>query len=105
MVLTSSQNEYLDKVLSLCTEASCDLSDSISNGRMSDSKSSVFAIKTALNAEKTSQMALPSSLSEIANEAWSCVISGGDTYSRAASAIGQVGILERAIAELRGEGV
>lgn len=104
MVLNAVQQEYLDEVLGLCADASCELSDSICTGRMSDSKSSVYAISTALDGDKVIQLGLPASLSAIANKAWSCVTTGGDSYSRAASALGQVGILERSIAELRNDG-
>lgn len=94
--LNDSQLGELRKFLALTKEASRELGDSFSTGLMSDSKSAVYAVKTAA-AELDMPEELASQLQQMAEDSWQGAVSMGEVYTRAGSAIGAIGRLQRLI--------
>lgn len=92
------QWEGLDNFRELVKQASCELADSIETGMMSDSKTAVFKVREA---SKTLDLPeeLASQFEELGRVAWRGITSGDgvntDVYTRASTAIGVIGQIER----------
>ncbi|GEM_PF-6438404 len=71
-----------------------ELSDSISTGYMSDSKSMVYGLMT-LAPHLPLPVLLLADVIKHTEEAWSCATGDGDVYQRAGSAVGELGVVAR----------
>lgn len=99
-ILTNEQQASLQALSALSRSAFVDLSDSLDTTNMSDSKSSVYALREATNA-----LQLPDELNTqfqaIGEEAWKGVCSSsGDTYARCAKALAALGKLDTLMASV-----
>lgn len=96
--IEQQQWDGLDNFRQLVTQASCELADSIETGMMSEAKTAVFKVR-----EATQTLDLPEELAarfaELGRAAWRGVTSGDgvttDVYTRASTAIGVIGQIER----------
>lgn len=92
------QWDALDNFRQLVKQASCELADSIETGMMSDAKTAVFKVREASKSLDLPE-ALASQFEELGRAAWRGVSSGDgvntDVYTRASTAIGVIGEIER----------
>lgn len=84
----------VDEFQTRLNRAIAELSDSISTGYMSDSKSMVYGLVT-LAPHLPLPALLLADVIKHTEDAWSCAISDSDVYQRAGSAIGELGVVAR----------
>jgi hypothetical protein len=102
--LSAQQIASLQGVLKACESAVSELADSCESGLMSDAKSSVYAVLTAVEGLSVPDE-LAKRLHQLADEAWNLTVSGGDdAYARAGAGLGGIGKLQSFLRNLLGAG-
>lgn len=87
--------KFLSDYLALLAHARGELADSLGTGNMSDSKSAVYALYTALESFRMSDPALGEELARMADAAWSAVTAPKSTHERAGFSLDEVVNLDR----------
>ncbi len=98
--LDETQWEQLRNFNKLVSLADYELSDTFDTGRMSDSRSAVFAVMNAADALNLPEE-IAAELRAMAHDSWQGALSsGGDVYARAGNAIAAIGRIQNFLGTL-----